>query len=170
MNADGKFYRINDNLFDFPARVAGLLKYKKHEWVVVGFEKDKVIDLIWLNKGFNSSGACINIPISEIAELTRKSTYRSVLVFHNHPNPDPNRYDCRTPSELDMRTAKKYAEALNPEGVNVLKFICERGRFYEYSLCPADHFLPLTGFIFQLNQLNGQSRFTNLRLHWERIF
>jgi len=35
MNPNGTFYRINESLFGFPATVAALLKYKKHEWIII---------------------------------------------------------------------------------------------------------------------------------------
>lgn len=170
MNATGKFYRISDSLFEFPSRVAGLLKYKKHEWVIIGFEKNKAIDLIWVNKGFDNSRASIYLPISRTKEIAKQGHHSSVLVFHNHPNPNPNRYDCTSPSDLDRATAREYASVLNASCINVVKFVCERGRPHRYFLSPAHSFFPVTDFRFVVNQLNGRSRFKNLRLHLERIF
>ena len=54
MNPNGKFYQISEDLYTFPSLSAGLLKYKKHEWIIISFEKDRKISLIWLNKGFDS--------------------------------------------------------------------------------------------------------------------
>ena len=40
MRADGRFYKIEERLFEF-LLAAGLLKYKKHEWIIIAFEKEK---------------------------------------------------------------------------------------------------------------------------------
>ena len=39
MRADGRFYKIEERLFEFPALATGLLKYKKHEWIIIAFER-----------------------------------------------------------------------------------------------------------------------------------
>jgi hypothetical protein len=39
MNPNGMFYEIDENLYSFPSIAAGLLKYKKHEWIIIAFEK-----------------------------------------------------------------------------------------------------------------------------------
>jgi len=46
MNPNGTFYRINEGLFEFPSIAAALLKYKKHEWIIIAFEKHKKIGLM----------------------------------------------------------------------------------------------------------------------------
>jgi len=39
MNPNGKFYEIDHDLHSFPSIAAALLKYKKHEWIIISFEK-----------------------------------------------------------------------------------------------------------------------------------
>ena len=46
MNPNGKIYQINESLFEFPSIAAALLKYKKHEWIIIAFEKNKNINSI----------------------------------------------------------------------------------------------------------------------------
>ena len=53
MKPTGKFYKINDALTQFPSIAAALLKYKKHEWCITAFEKDKNVFLMWVNKGLD---------------------------------------------------------------------------------------------------------------------
>ena len=37
MDTAGKYYHVNERLTSFPSTAAALLKYKKHEWVIIGF-------------------------------------------------------------------------------------------------------------------------------------
>ena len=169
MNPNGAFYQINESLFQFPSLAAALLKYKKHEWIIAAFEKNKKVDSIWLNKGFDRSTVSLYLSIEHIAELARKREKTSVLIFHNHPNINPNYYDCRRPSEKDIESASDFAQTLNYNGINLVEFVCERGRHYRYYLSPADNFLPSSEFIDAINKVNGLSKFKNLSLHFERI-
>lgn len=51
ISPNGSVYEINEILFEFPSKAAVLLKYKKHEWVIIAFENEKNVYLIWPNKG-----------------------------------------------------------------------------------------------------------------------
>jgi hypothetical protein len=170
MKPTGAFYRINEDLSRFPSIAAALLKYKKHEWVIVAFEKDKHVSLIWVNKGPDGSTVSSLLSTPGIAEVASQRGCSSVLTFHNHPNPSPSHYDCTSASQQDLRSAGLRAEMLNSQGVNLLAFVCERGRPYIYSRSPADSFLPLSDFVGQINEVNGSSRLRNLSLHLERLF
>ena len=170
MNPDGRFYQINESLFEFPSLAAALLKYKKHEWIVIAFEQNKKVDSIWLNKGFDRSAVSLYLSMEHIAEIAKEDKQTSVLIFHNHPNANPNYYDCRRPSDKDIKSASDFAQVLNRNGSNLLEFVCERGIHYRYYLSPADSFLPLSEFIDAINKVNGLSRFKNLSLHFKRIF
>jgi len=170
LDSNGRFYKVHYPLHDTPSTVAALLKYKKHEWIILGFEKDKKVDQLWVNKGVDNSSACIGIPLPEVDRLASQYHYSSVLLFHNHPNPNPNRYSCTQPSPTDLNTATRWAETMNPKGVNVVKYICERGRPYRYFISPANSFYPLLTFVQSIEAINGTSRFVNLKLHLERIF
>lgn len=143
MKADGSFYPADESLYTFPATAAGLLKYKKHAWIIVAFEKGKKVDLLWLNKGADRTGVNIYLSIEQIAETARENAYTTVLMFHNHPNQDPGRYSCIMASPQDIKTAGEFARVLNEEGVNLVEFVCERGRHYEYWLAAADSFYPV---------------------------
>jgi len=170
MNPNGTFYRINEGLSGFPSLAAALLKYKKHEWIIIAFEKDKRIDVIWLNKGFNRMGVSPYLSVIDITKTAKHEDLKSVLIFHNHPNSNPNHYDCRRPSDQDMKSAKQFGDELNKNSINLLEFVCERGRHYEYFLSPADTFLPISRFIEDIEKINDQSKFRNLVLHFERVF
>lgn len=170
MNSSGKFYNINKTLFSFPSTVAALLKYKKHEWFIIGFERNKLIDLIWLNKGFDNASASLHISLTEIARTAKQKNHTSVLIFHNHPNSNPNYYSCTKPSDVDLISAKKTMQVLNSSDINLLEFVCERGKHYEFFLSVTDTFFPLLDYINSIFKENDQSKFGNLSLHFERLF
>ncbi len=170
MDPKGRFYRISKSLSEFPSIAAALLKWKKHEWIIFAFEKQQRIDLVWLNKGVDRSRVSPYLSMERIAEIAKQENYESLLVFHNHPNPNPSYYDCSRPSSPDIKSANERARVLNRKGINLVEFICERGEHYQYYLSPADSFLPLSEFIIAINRVNGLSKLKNLSLHFERIF
>lgn len=170
MNPSGAFYRINESLSEFPSIAAALLKYKKHEWLVIGFEKDRQVELMWVNKGSDRSKVTIPLTAEAIVSIARRENLNSVLIFHNHPNPSPNHLDCTNPSDADKKSAAAYAKMLNQSGINLVEFVCERGRYYRYFVSISDDFLPLISFVVEIMEVNGKSRLKNLSLHLERIF
>ncbi|WP_164926905.1 hypothetical protein [Chlorobaculum tepidum] len=170
MAANGSFYNISERLFEFPALAAGLLKYKKHEWIIVAFERNKVIAKMWVNKGPDRSQVHFGISLPSVQQIAANGNYRSVLVFHNHPNSDPSLYSTRQASDRDKQTAGELAAQLRSAGVNLIEFVCERGRHYEYWRSVCDTFLPLEGFREEICKVNGSSRGQNFSLHWERLF
>ena len=169
MRPDGKFYHSFDELIKFPSIAAGLLKYKKHEWIIIAFEKNKVIDLLWLNKGFDRTCVSSALSAHTLLKISRENDYTSVLIFHNHPNSDPDYYDCSKPSDQDVVSAQSYSNELNRYGINVIEFVCERGRHYQYFSSITESFLPLKGFMDSIAQKNGRSWLQNLLLHIERF-
>jgi len=170
MNPNGAFYKIDHALWEFPSIAAALLKYKKHEWVIIAFEKQKRIVSIWLNKGFDRSGVSPYLSAANIANIARREDYTSVLIFHNHPNTNPYYFDCTSPSSNDLESANEFAHLLNTHGINLVEFVCERGTHYEYFFSPANSFLPLSQFVMAIENINGLSTLGNLSLHLERLF
>lgn len=144
MAPDGRFYNIREDLSSFPCVAASLLKHKKHEWFVVGLEKERQITLLWLNKGENGARVCLALPFERLADIAQANGYSSLLIFHNHPNPDPRRYTCMRPSQVDLDGSALRAKVLNDLGINLLEFICERGRPYLYRFYIANSFLGLS--------------------------
>jgi len=125
MNSAGKFYKINEPLDRFPMLAAALLKYKKHEWIIIGFEKGKMIDLMWLNKGINRANVWSHLTLQQIIVTAKIQNSSSILIFHNHPNSNPNYYSFKKPSDQDIRSAAIFKEDLNPAGINLVEFVCE---------------------------------------------
>lgn len=170
MKPSGQFYDFHESLSRFPSVAAALLRYKKHEWVILAFEKDRQVIKVWLNKG--PDGTTVSPLLSFHGVLSHAQTLgaQTVLRFHNHPDPAFMMYEYSTAaSPTDYDSAKNFAAHLNPEGINWLDFVCEHGAPALYALSVADSFLPVSGFQTQLQAENGRSRYTNLLLHLERI-
>lgn len=51
MQATGEFVTCDFDFHQAPSRIAGLLKYKKHEWIVFAFIANKRVCRLWWNKG-----------------------------------------------------------------------------------------------------------------------
>lgn len=167
MDASGGFYQINESVARFPSYAAALLKYKKHEWFIVGFERGREIDLVWLNKGEDNSSASILLGDDSLLSRCMSGGYTSVLILHNHPNPNPSRYTTLCPSPQDHVHAVGLAEQLNRIGVNVLAFVCARGDYCEFLCSPSASFFPQAGFAAEIGGINGSSWGTNFSLHME---
>jgi hypothetical protein len=78
MNPNGKLYKINKDISVFPSIAAALLKYKKHEWIIIAFERQKTVDLIWLNKGFDRSGVSLYLSIEDMVNIAQNENHTSV--------------------------------------------------------------------------------------------
>jgi len=170
MAATGKFYTMKEPLNVFPSLAAALLKFKKHEWVIIAFERDQVVSRIWTNRGDDNTQVVFGLGIDQISSTARNLEYSSILVFHNHPNSDPSRYSTRNPSQVDKEQSLERGSRLMDSGVSLVEFVCERGSHHEYRRCISNRLLPLSDFADTLSKSNGQSRGTNLGLHWERLF
>lgn len=170
MDPSGNYYKINDSLFEIPAIASSLLKYKKHEWIIITFEKYKNINMIWLNKGSDKSSVSLTYDFSHFVKYANRNNYSSILIFHNHPNSRPNEFNKTSPSEKDISSAKEFAEISNSNGINLLEFVCERGRHYQYYHSYYSGFLPKEEFIHKINLLNNVSKYNNLKLHLQRYY
>lgn len=167
INPKGKFYNINESLYNLPAMASALLKYKKHEWIIFGFEKNKKIDLIWINKGYDNSSASSYLSSEEIINIAKEKKYNSVQMFHNHPNGAPGYYDCTGPSPADIFFSDKLSKELIKEGISHVAYVCERGTPYRYYLSYPEEHYPLQPYLDEINSLNGRSRVENYRLRAE---
>lgn len=170
MNPKGAFYQINEHLRIIPTLIASLLKYKKHEWIVIAFERQQQVDLIWSNKGADRSSVSSLLYNEEILKKALFSKHSTILIFHNHPNANPKHYDCSNPSQADIDSAKILASLIIPHNINLIEFVCERGSSKIYHKSISKNFLPLDNFLKPIQELNGTSSFANFSLNLERIF
>ena len=167
MNANGKIYRMDESLNKFPAIAAALLKYKKHEWLIVAFERSKRIEYIWVNKGFNSSNVTLFWPHNDIAKFCVDNDISTALMFHNHPNSNPNYYNCTQASHTDIISAESFSRILQEQGINLIEFVCERGNHYRYYYNYVDSFKARVEYIPEIMICNGVDKKGNYSLHKE---
>ena len=169
MKPTGRFYTVAEPLCDWPSLAAALTKYKKHEWILIAFERDREVHQLWLNKGPNNTTVSSLAPIAAIIVQAKELQCISVLISHHHPNSNPACYDCTRPSDTDRQTSALWGPQFASAGLNLIEFVCERGRHYEYHRTYAESFMPRSVFVKGIEDANGQSRLRNLALHWERI-
>lgn len=171
MNPKGSFYNVNIMLIELPYFVANLLKYKKHEWIVIAFEKNHTVDMIWVNKGQDKSSATFKISNELVIEIARENSIESVFFFHNHPNSDPSKFSKTSPSETDLNTARIQTNLYMNNKLNLLEYVCERGVPHIYWKSINDDFMPLMGFTNHIRDFeNNISKSKNFSLNLERIF
>jgi len=170
MNPIGSFYQIEESLFDIPAVVSSLLKYKKHEWIIIAFEKNKKVSMIWVNKGNDNSSVSLKYEIRYFVDIAIENNYTSILIFHNHPNSKPNEYSKISPSESDIVSAKSFSNTLFGNNINLMEFVCERGNHYIYYRSICDSFCSVDEIREKICNKNNKSRMNNLSLHFKRIF
>lgn len=164
MNTNGALHSINEPISTFPATAAGLLKSKKHEWVVFGFAKGSAVELLYFNKGADNASVSPNLSTAQLLEVVHRIEANTVLMLHNHPN------GVLHPSAQDLTSARHFTDLLNPVGVSFVDFVCGRGRFVQYHRSVSDQAFPVGGFKSDILRVNGKSRMGNLRLHLERLF
>lgn len=169
MKPSGQIYTVNDSLWEFPSSAASLLKGKKHEWLIIGFEKNKQVNKMWANKGPDNSSVSVFFSPEQLVDFAKQDNYQSVLIFHNHPNSNPGRYDCSMASNQDKITANQYANVLNATGINLLEFVCERGQHHEYFLAAPNSFMPIETYLKDIQKNNGISRGKNIDLQIEMM-
>ena len=170
LNPNGQFYSVDESLSGFPSVAAALLKYKKHEWVIVAFEKNETVSLLWVNKGISRESVTIDLPLEDMCNVASREDASSVLIFHNHPNSNPNYKDLSTPSKEDIMSAQEIASSLKNKSINLVEFICERGNYYQYYSAYAPDFFIVEKFQGEIESINGGSIKKNLSLHMELIF
>lgn len=131
MEAEGKYYEMDTDIDVFGMWVSSLLKYKKHEWVVVAFEKDRKIFGMWLNKGEPRSVYFLP-SLKELVEKCKSEGGRALIRFHNHPNPNSSLYNTLLPSEQDLFSAKWCANIANENQLNWIDCVCSVGKCKKY--------------------------------------
>lgn len=169
MKSDGEFVACDVPYFEAPARIAGLLKYKKHEWIVVAFIHDHRVRKLWWNKG--PDGTKVRLLLREHALREAISSHRpdSIAILHNHPSSTLGIFNQinSAPSEADLRSADFYDRAFSPHGIALLEFICDRGRPHLYYASFDDRLFPVRPIISEIQDSNGKGIMANYRLRME---
>ncbi len=167
MRSEGEFIGCDVRFTDLPARVAGLLKYKKHEWIVVAFVRSFRASMLWWNKGPDRYTVASFLEMGSLLDATRTFRSDTIVVFHNHPNPNPSMYRMDGPSGQDLRSASNYDRVLANHSVSLLEFVCERGIPHLYYASFSDSAAPMGPILDEIKNLNGTGILKNYFLRKE---
>lgn len=167
MKSHGEFVRCDLRYRDAPARIAGLLKYKKHEWIVIAFINVFHVRHLWWNKGPDGTMVWSFLQEHSLRAAIKSLKPDSIAILHNHPNPDPSYYRMNIPSEADLRSAGFYDAEFSTHGISLLEFICERGVPHLYYASFGDSVVPINPIIEEIGGINGTGLFKNYSLRKE---
>jgi len=167
MKGKGHFVRCDMDYFITPSRIAGLLKYKKHEWIVIAFIINKKVKTLWWNKGPDSTTVRSFLSDHELNKALNTFEPDTLAFFHNHPNPDPSRYRANLPSDADLNSASLYHRKLGTKGITLIDFISERGVPYLYYAGFHDSVVPVDPIMSGISQINGSGILKNYSLRKE---
>lgn len=155
MRSQGEFVDCNLAYRDAPVRIAGLLKYKKHEWIVIAFINSFHIPRLWWNKGPDGMRVWSFLRDHSLKAAIRSFRPDAIAIFHNHPNSDPSRYRVNIPSEADLRSAGFYDIESSKHGSSLLEFICERGVPHLYYASFDESVVPIDPITDEVQKVNG---------------
>lgn len=165
LKPDGRLYKTDLDMPDLSSFVARLLKYKKHEWSVIAFVKDRKAEYLWANKGPDRTKVHL-ISINYVLKVAQESGCDVIMAFHNHPAHNPQ-YSYRKPSSLDLEAAEKLSHILNAANISYLDHVCERGTAHRYCLKSSPTLYPLTTILSAVETENSEGRMTHIKLHFE---
>jgi hypothetical protein len=164
MNALGEFVVCDFDYEKTPSRVAGLLKYKKHEWIVFAFIREKRVTRLWWNKGPDGTMVWPFLHGQALEKAIESLKPDALAILHNHPNPNPTRYCLKRPSETDLNSAASLHRRLATHRITLLEFICERGVPHLYYAAFPDHLVPVEPILTEIHNLRGIKLFKNYSL------
>ena len=164
MNALGEFVVCDIDYAKAPSRVAGLLKYKKHEWIVFAFIRNKRVTRLWWNKGPDGTRVRPFLQGRDLEKTIESLKPDALAILHNHPNPDPALYRLNKPSETDLNSAESLHCRLATHGITLLEFICERGVPHLYYGAFPDHVVPVEPILTEIQKVDGIMLFKNYSL------
>lgn len=167
MSSQGQFVACDLGYRDIPARIAGFLKYKKHEWIVITFINSFHVRHLWWNKGPDGTQVWSFLRDHSLKGAIRSLKPDAIAILHNHPNPDPSRYRMNIPSEADLRSAGFYDSEFSKHGISLLEFICERGVPHLYYASFGDSVVPIEPIADEIHRINGTGVFKNYSLRKE---
>jgi hypothetical protein len=164
MKSQGEFVACNLSHHDAPARIAGLLKYRKHEWIVLAFIKSKQVTRLWWNKGPDGTRVWSVLGDDILRSVILSLKPDVIAILHNHPNSDPFRYRVNTPSDADLRSAGILSSQFSNYGTSLLEFVCERGIPHLYYARFDNSVVPLEPVVADIKEANGKGVFKNYSL------
>ena len=167
MKATGEFIDVDIPYVVGPSRIAGLLKSKKHEWIVIAFIRQEKIYRMWWNKGPNRSRVWPFLAGQELKVAISRLAPTAIAVFHNHPNPNPSRYSMNEASDADLKSAEALKRELEGMGICLLEFVCERGSAHLYYASFRDSLVPFEPIEVTVRSANNLGMLGNYALRNE---
>ena len=166
MKASGQFVSCNLAFYDAPAHIAGMLKAKKHEWIVAAYVRSYHVPLLWWNKGPDGVHVYLTLSEQDVLSQAKEMGANAIAILHNHPNPYGNRATCE-PSPNDVKSALITANFLLPHAISLLEFVCDRGVPHLYFTAFSEAEEPFEPILSNVQQSNGLSRGENYGLRKE---
>lgn len=167
MKGSGQFVRCDLSYSEMPSVIAGLLKSKKREWIVIAFVREFHAEYLWWNKGNDERSVSPHLSGGYLENAIRLHKPDTLAILHNHPNPNPSRYRTNLPSAQDLRSAEYMAGLLAKFGISLIEFVCERGTSHMYYAHLNSNLCPLEVYVERINGLNGAGIFKNVELRRE---
>jgi hypothetical protein len=183
MNSNGEFVALDIDFSHAPARIAGLLKYKKHEWIVFAFVRRKRVTNLWWNKGPDGTQVWLFLEEDTLEKTIQSLKPDAIAIFHNHPSsrkPVGRDTDFLTralmsvardldqfPSRADLETADSFQQHFASRHISLLDFICVRGIPHLYHAAFSDDVFPVQPIIDEIDSMNGTGIFGNCSLRRE---
>ncbi len=161
LNRNGQLYNCNESLNNFPSIASGLLKGKKHEWIIFAFAKNKIVYSFYTNKGNDNQSVAPNLSSDYIIKIAKDSGADMVLEFHNHPNA------VLAASQQDITSANYFGEIFTTNSLNFSAFISGAGRFHQYGWWFKEAFCEINNYLESIKKENGKSRRVNFDLRKE---
>ena len=157
MKSAGEFVKCDIPYVAFPSRIAGFLKHKKHEWIVISFIHSFHVSLLWWNKGPDNTRVHSLLDEEVLDSMIQTLKPDTVATFHNHPGSYHH-----IPSEGDLQSATNFAANLSRLNINSLEFICVKGvpsLYYAKFSDSVTLLEPIMREIERLNQGGGGNRY-----------
>lgn len=157
----------NGPVTKFPGAAASLLKFKRHEWLMVGLVKGTTVESVWIDKGADKHGVGCSIGIAGLAKKAAELGCDTLISIHNHPNPNSRKYTTLTPSKQDYVCAQEWIGVLKAYDIGLVELICDSGVVREYfreAPIPDETYKELMGKAKQL-ATSSKGR-AGLRLGW----
>ncbi|HOI29772.1 MAG TPA: hypothetical protein PLZ15_08420 [Melioribacteraceae bacterium] len=156
-----KYYECDIDIGLFPSWSAGILKGKKHEWLIIGIGDMKSVHGFWMEKGHDNKSIQTSLSSIELTERLNKEGVNNLLLVHNHPNSTLN------PSKEDKDCLLEIFSKYNKGSINVLGFIAGRGMQKLFACFIISSLISFEEIRTEIINTNDKSRKTNGNLRNE---
>jgi hypothetical protein len=150
-----KYYEHEIEIGTFPSWCAGLLKGKKHEWLIIAIGDMKSIKGYWLEKGKDNKSIQTSLSNIELIVGLNQGEIDNLFIIHNHPGSN------LFPSENDKECIKDIFSRYSYGFINVLGFIACRGKQNLFACFLNSQIIPYEIIRTEITKVNNITRKTN---------